>query len=433
MTSRRGTVWYGNRQVGHLREDEDHSLHFAYDSGWLNVGGFPVSINLPLSNGDEEVDASAFFAGLLPEGKVRQRICRQLGITLEDDTGLLLTIGEDCAGALSILPTGVSPGTERDLPKKLTTGEVNRIIRSLGEGASVVSGREQRFSLAGAQEKHAVIYDGSSYALPDRTNPSSHILKFETVRWVCFAEYIANDIARLIGLPVVTTEFLQIGKQDEAVPYLRIERYDRKRGESGNFFRLHQEDLLQALGVSTIFKYQHDGGPSIKDIADLLRENTARPIDSLSHLRDWQILNYLIGNWDGHAKNIALLYAPYQAVPVFAPLYDLIAIEFLNLVRPGTWSRDMAFSIGEHHKPERVTRADWETFAKDLGMPPKRVLGRLEELANCLPEAAGKAHQTFIENHGDKVVYDKLEELVRKRCRWTLNSVFANRSGNRVE
>ena len=426
MTSRRGGVWYGKRQVGSLREDGDHGLRFAYDGGWLDEGGFPVSINLPLSNGDEEVDAHAFFSGLLPEGKVRRRICRQLGITPEDDTGLLLAIGEDCAGALSILPAGVSPGAERDSLRQLTASEVNRLIRSLGEDISVVSGGEQRFSLAGVQEKQPVIYDDNSYALPNRANPSSHILKFETVRWVCFAEYIANDIARLVGLPVVTTEFLQIGKQDETTPCLRIERYDRKRNESGNIIRLHQEDLLQALGEPTIFKYQHDGGPSVRDVAEVLRENTARPVGALSQLRDWQMLNYLIGNWDGHAKNLALLYAPNQAAPTLAPFYDLVAIEFLNLVRPGTWSRDMAFSIGGHHNPERVTRADWEVFAKDLGMPPKRLLGRLEELANCLPEAAGNALQAFTDNHGGKVVYDRLEGLVRKRCRWTLNSIFTS-------
>ena len=212
--------------------------------------------------------------------------------------------------------------------------------------------------------------------------------------------------------------------------YFCIERYDRERDASGNLIRLHQEDLLQAIGESTIFKYQHDGGPSIKDVAEVLRENTAWPINALSHLRDWQIFNYLIGNWDGHGKNLALLYAPDQAVPILAPFYDLVAIEFLNLVRPGPWSRDMSFFIGEHYMPEQITRADWVAFAKDLGMPPKRLLERLEELAAYLPEVAGNAHQAFTETHGDELVYDRLKESVSRRCRWTLNSVFANRPAN---
>ena len=64
-------------------------------------------------------------------------------------------------------------------------------------------------------------------------------------------------------------------------------------------------------------------------------------------------------------------------------------------------------------------------MAGDIGMPPKRLLGRLEELANRLPEVVGNVIQAFSEAHDDKVVYGKLYELVRKRCRWTLNSVFA--------
>ena len=427
MTGRCGVVWHGHRKVGNMREDEDLNLLFAYDNGWLNEGRFPVSISLPLSNEDREVDAGAFFFGLLPEGTVRQRICRELGIAFADETGLLLAIGGDCAGALSILPVGISPEDEPSPPKVVTGSEVNRMVRSLGQDASVFSGGERRFSLAGAQEKQPVIYDGNSYLLPDHINPSSHILKFETVPWVCFAEYIANAVAREVGLPVVTTEFLQIGKRDKAVPWLRIERYDRMRDEAGNLFRLHQEDLLQALGVPSILKYQRDGGPSIRDIAELLRERTARPVEALSHLRDWQMLNYLIGNWDGHAKNLALLYAPAQAAPVFAPFYDLISIEFLNLIRPGSWSRDMALSIGAQYRPERIARTGWEILADDLGMPQKRLLGRLEELADCLPLATEKALQTLTGTHDNKVVYSKLNELVRKRCRWTLNSVFASR------
>ncbi len=96
----------------------------------------------------------------------------------------------------------------------------------------------------------------------------------------------------------------------------------------------------------------------------LLPAHTARPAEALAQLRDWQILNCLIGNWDDHGKNLALLYGPGQAVPTLAPFYDLISIEFLNLLRPGTWARDMAFAIGEHHEPERITRSDWLTFAR---------------------------------------------------------------------
>lgn len=424
MTNRQGVVWYGDRRVGTLREDDSHTLHFAYDTGWLDKNGFPISIRLPLANGDMEADAHAYFEGLLPEGKVRQRICRRLGIDITDDSGLLLAIGEDCAGALSILPAGTAPGVAQVAPATLTLDQINRLVRSLGEDASVLTGENQRFSLAGVQQKQPLIFDGVKYALPDRYNPSSHILKFETVRRVCFAEYMANDMARRIELPVVNTEFLNSETADGSIPYLRIERYDRSKDASGNFVRLHQEDILQALGHTSIFKYQHGGGPSIGEIAELLRKYTARPIESLSCLRDWQIFNFLIGNWDGHAKNLALLYTPGESVPTLAPFYDLVAIEFFNLLSPGYWAREMAFNIGEHNVPERITRLDWQAFAKDIGMPPKRLLARLEELALVLPDVADAALQAFRHGYANEEVHEQLLEMVRRRCHWALNSVI---------
>lgn len=422
--SREGAVWYGEQRVGSLREDESHAWRFRYDAAWLAAGGFPISIRLPVSLGDEEVEAHAFFEGLLPEGKVRQRICRQRGIALEDDVGLLLAIGEDCAGALSILPAGAEPRSTRIPPQPLPSRDIERLIRSLGTETEALTGAAQRFSLAGAQEKQPVIYDGQVYALPDQLNPSTHILKFETVPRVCFAEHLANDMARRLGLPVVSCEFLRSGAGDEAIPYLRIARYDREVGADGQRRRLHQEDLLQALGEPTALKYQREGGPSISQVADLLREHVARPAEALGLLRDWQMFNYLAGNWDGHGKNLALLYAFGEGVPVLAPFYDLVAIEFLNLVRPRSWSRDMAFYVGEHPVPEQVTRLDWERFARDLRMPPKRVLARLEDLAQQLPDVAAQARAAFAEVQGDEPVLERLVESIERRCRWTLNSVF---------
>ena len=422
MNGRRGAVWHADRRVGALREDENRVLRFAYDGGWLDGSGFPVSIHLPLSLGDQEVDAHAFFAGLLPEGETRRRICGQRGVAPEDDTGLLLAIGEDCAGALSVLPAGVEPDTQPAPPTTLTQAQIHRLVRSHGDGAAILTGERQRFSLAGTQEKQPVIFDGDSYALPDRANPSSHLLKFETVRWVCVAECIANDMARRLGLPVVDTEFLRAGPED-GVPYLRIHRYDRARGADGRLERRHQEDLLQALGLSAALKYQRDGGPSISAVAELLRAHTARPVEALTRLRDWQIFNCLVGNWDGHGKNLALLYAPGHAVPTLAPFYDLISIEFLNVLRPGSWSRDMAFFIGERDVPERIRRSDWRSFARDLAMPPRRLLDRVAGLAAEVPVLARAARESFAQVHGDAPIYDRLEEAVRRRCRWTLESL----------
>lgn len=424
MAKRHADVWWHEQLVGYLREDQRGLIHFAYAGDWLDQDGFPVSVNLPLDQGDELVPAHGFFAGLLPEGGTRQRICRAYQLDDKDDMGLLLAIGEDCAGALSILPAGQRSSRDRSEPEALDDKELIEIVRQHGTTLESVTSQPRRFSLAGAQEKLTVRTNEGRFTLANQTYPSSHILKFETHKRVCFAERMANQIATAMGLPVVPTEYATVHADQTNVPYLRIERYDRQTDHAGHLLRLHQEDALQALGEPASMKYQSDGGPSLSDIAGLVRAHLAQPARSLQQLRDWQIFNYLCGNWDGHAKNIALLYHPGESVPVLAPFYDLVAIEFLNLLTPGSYKRDMALYIGDHAEPERIGKEDWRLLARQLGMPAKPLIQRVEELGRILPDLARESLETFASEHEVSEADEQLEESIRRRCHWVLNSVL---------
>lgn len=429
MAGRTGTVWFGNRLVGHLRENEESHVCFAYDPGWLDGTGFPISISLPLTYGDEEVKAHAWFTGLLPEGKARTLACMVNGIRETDTLGMLLAAGGDCAGALSILPSDESLSESAESSRELTVDELISLVNSAGEDMPTLPEGGVRFSLSGAQQKFAVVHVSGTYSLSTRTNPSSHILKFETEAGVCFAESITQAIAGETGLPVVETRFLQIDDGDERTPWLRIPRYDRNRDNDGTLVRVHQEDMLQALRLDPIHKYDPDYGPSLSAIARLLQAHAAQPAVALSTLLDWQILNCLLGNWDGHAKNLSLLYPPGQTAPMLAPCYDMVSIEYLNEVnrlnrRNRKWTRDMGLAVGEHVTPERITRSDWEQMAGDLGIPATTVLARLEEKATVLPDVTDRVLTAFMEQHVAKDDYIQMRNVVGTRCRQVLNSVF---------
>ena len=416
-------VWWNRRLVGRLREDERGLLHFSYDCDWLSGGGFPISVSLPLTLGEQESPAHSFFSGLLPEGGMRQRICRRQGVAEQDDVGLLLAIGGDCAGALTVLPAGMEPETElmMEPPQRLEPTTLAALIRGKGEGPTGGGSIPQRFSLAGAQEKLPVGMDGEGFWLPDGGHPSSHIIKFETIKRVCFAEFMANRITAALGLPVVETAYHLQQEQARAQPWLLISRYDRQREAGGRLIRLHQEDMMQALGEPVSLKYQSDGGPSMAAIAEVIRRQVERPALALALLRDWQIVNFLLGNWDGHGKNLALLYRPGISTPTLAPFYDLVSIEFLNQITPGSYAREMAFFIGDERKPERITRRHWEDFARALGMPPKPLLGRVLELAEALPPIARTCREAFAAEHGDSAIHHRLDKTLAKRCRATLS------------
>ncbi len=421
MTERRGGVWYGDRRVGEARAGDGGRLRFRYAAEWLD-DGFPISLTLPLSSGTDELDAHPFFEGLLPEGGARRRLCRQYRLSEDDDAGLLFAIGEDCAGALSILPDVLEPETLGGEPTPISQEDLARIVESQGQSLPTSRGR-RRFSLAGAQDKVPVIISGTTMSLPDRANPSTHILKLETIRKVCFAEIAGSDLAARMGLSVVDAEYRELSGGTGG-PFLLVERYDRYRDAEGCVRRLHQEDVAQALGHTSDAKYQEDGGPRLGDIAALLRRCTADPIESIRRLRDWQIFNYLLGNSDGHAKNLSLLYELGTPVPTLAPFYDLVCIKMLDRIGAGNYDRRMALFIGEQAEPERVTRDDWTALARSISVPPRTLLARLREMAERAPEEARATREAFAESFGDNQVYDRFEEAVRDRCGWTLRSVF---------
>ncbi len=419
MKPRHGSVWYEDQRVGGLRSDRRGILYFCYAPEWLS-GGFPISLQLPLSLGENEVNAHGFFQGLLPEGRSRLAVCRQLRIDPDDDAALLFAIGEDCAGALSIVSGEELPDEgQKGLPAELSAEEVTRIIDSRGAASTEILGESRRFSLAGAQEKLPVIVEGDRFFRPDRLHPSSHILKFETVQHVCFAEYATLELARKLGLEVVDCRFRSSDNRSQR-PCLLIERYDRYRDDAGTLHRLHQEDFIQALGYETMVKYEEDGGPGLADVFESLREHSPTPIPETGRVLDWQIFNYLSGNFDGHGKNLALLYGQNRALPVLAPFYDLVSIDFLNKAANANYTRTMAFYVGGEGEPERIGREAWRTFAREIGYRAPEVERRLLDMSDRMPAAAKRVREEFADRFGDKAVYDQFERVVARRCNRTV-------------
>jgi serine/threonine-protein kinase HipA len=236
---------------------------------------------------------------------------------------------------------------------------------------------------------------------------------------VCFAEHAGNAMARRLGLAVAPTHY----RVHDGTPYLIVERYDRHE-EAGVIRRLHQEDCAQALGLPPSLKYESDGGPELSEIAELLRRHTRDPVRDLERLRDWQLINLLIGNYDGHAKNLGLLYPTHEPTPVLAPFYDIVCIELMNRIGVTSYARELAFSFDGAVEPERIRRRDLEAWARAMHFPPKRLLSRLEELADAAPEAARTERTAFAAAHGDNQAYDYFEQSIGDRCRWILNNVI---------
>ncbi len=323
-----------------------------------------------------------FLDGLLPEGEARQTTANDFNLLREDTYGLLRALGRDCAGALVIQPGDEPPPP---LPTTLTAerlsdSEVAELVANLRDAPLGVGGRV-RVSLAGVQEKLLLtrMPDGT-WGRPVDGTPSTHILKPEITR---FHNTVENEVfcmrlARHLSLPVAGVETTTIGGRGIIV----IERYDRTVHADGAVERIHQEDFCQATGVLPDKKYEEDGGPSLRRIAEILQAVAASP-DALEHLLRAVTVNVLIANGDAHGKNFSLLHDPSGTIKL-APLYDLMSTLVYGDNR-------LAMYIDSVQRTDRVTRDRVVNEAVRWGMSERRASEIVADILDSFPAAANAA------------------------------------------
>jgi serine/threonine-protein kinase HipA len=375
--------------IASLERLSPDDLRLAYEPAIVErAAGEPViSTSLLVRSEPYRRDALLpFFDGLLPEDATRLRLARRLRLDVNDVFGFLREIGRDCAGALSVVPAGMDlSAEERDEVEWLDDRALAITIAELGERPLADEPRENiRISLAGVQDKMAVVLEGERIGLPRGLTPSTHILKPSSreqqrgrLRYPALVpnETFCVELARRSGLtaPAVAIRFV------DGEAFLLIERYDRVRHD-GRVTRLHQEDFCQALGVRSLQKYEADGGPGIDRYVELLRRWSANVASDVDELIDRIGFNYLIGNADGHAKNFSLLYAT-DGIRL-APAYDLVSTS----VYPSL-NQEMATAINGMHDARALQAVHWWKWFAALDLSAERYAVRLGALADRVQAA----------------------------------------------
>jgi serine/threonine-protein kinase HipA len=428
------------REVGRVRQTRGR-LGFRYADSWrLADGAYPLSLSMPLLQPDHgHGPIGAFLWGLLPDNEVvLQRWARQFKVSARSAFALIREVGEDCAGAIQFVPAErlaeIQSG-QADNVAWLTEDDIAERLRLLRTDAAAgrLEGDAGHFSLAGAQPKTALLYDGQRWGVPAGRIPTSHILKpaLPNLDGHVENEHICLNLARALGLPAARSEARMFGDQQTIV----IERYDRVdnwayapagSGETAMpiyrghlVHRVHQEDLCQALAVSPGQRYQADGGPGAAMIIDLLRSVVFPPVafspavvppavlpgeprsrqaesghsamapagsaatDDIATFRDALILNWLIGGTDAHAKNFSLLLGGRGLVRL-APLYDVATALVYPHLDP--MKARMAMSIGGEYRLDRIGPRHWRRFAAETRLNEAALISRIDEMATALPD-----------------------------------------------
>lgn len=399
-------VWWDADRVGLLFRDASNRMGFRYDESWLRGRGRAISTSLPLRTDpfpEQGATAHRFFANLLPEGAARSAIVRRLGIA-DTDFDLLCAIGGECAGALTILQIDRAPLFEGRY-RELDSEGFARYVRA--RGALPEMGRtlvRSRLSLAGAQDKCALLRRGETWFEPLGDAASTHILKFDSKDYsnVLVYEAFLTALARAVGLRTVEVE---LDRVDPRTRFLRVRRYDREVNDQGDISRLHQEDFCQALGIGHERKYEHDGGSSFADCIALVRARSIDPANDVEQLLRWQIFNAVAGNSDGHAKNLSFLHGVTGAR--LAPFYDLVCTRAIARI-----DARLAFSIGGQRRPADLERRHWQAFATDCDVGRRFLLGLVRETIDSLDEARAPTRAAFESRNGPTPALQRVERVV---------------------
>lgn len=366
--------------VGRLWLDDKKRFCFQYDKEWLERSRVPLSLSLPLRVDPYSDDEShPFFANLLPEEKIRAVIARNLGVSLNNDYGLLERIGGDCAGAVSLYPETGEPKREPGTYRELSLDELNTIISELPLRPLLAGEKGIRLSLAGAQKKLPIFYDEQNFHLGYGTAASNYIIKpaIENLDATVENEAFCMALAREVGLEVPRSFIHQHGDTRVFV----VKRFDRTVTSEGTK-RLHQEDFCQALHIPPEYKYESEGGPSLAACFNLVRQRSIRSGKDVLSLLNWVIFNYLIGNSDAHGKNISLLLLPEG--PMLAPFYDLLST---RIYAHYGLAEGLAMKIGGEADPRAIQKKHWEQFAEEVGIKPRLVLTRVLDMARKIQAA----------------------------------------------
>lgn len=385
------TVHLAGSRAGRLIRKDNGNLQFRYDAGY---SGPPVSWALPIrAEAHPHALCRAVFGGLLPEGDGREALARNLGVSPGNDYALLEEVGGDCAGAIVLLEPGEEIPASPTV-RQLSPADLDGILHELPQRPLAADPAEGiRLSLAGAQPKMPVIVDGDRIGQPTNlAAPTTHIVKPEPEAFPGLVdnEAFCMDLAREIGLP---TASVTKRRSQSGLPYLLVERYDRDLAAEP-IRRLHQEDFCQALGVPADRKYQSEGGPSVGEAVELLRNASPAPALDVPRLWEALVFNWAIGNCDAHAKNFSLLYA--GGAPSLAPFYDLVGTTmYPRLTTRLAMTIDGATDIGE------VDEGAWLKLASSVGLGERfarettaRVIARAKAEAPVVagrPEHANEA------------------------------------------
>lgn len=403
--SRALDVWMNGEHIGVWQLPNRRASEFVYDPAWLESPAFrPLSLSLPATSISPVVrgeQVNAFFDNLLPDSEtIRRRVQQQFRTASREAFDLLAAVGRDCVGAVQLLPLNEPPADiTRIEARPLDEAAVERaLINATAASARLGQAEDDdfRISIAGAQEKTALLWHEGRWCRPLGATPTTHLFKLPLgpvgnrqadMRTSVENEWLCAKLLQAFDIPVAHCEIKLFGQQKCLV----VERFDRKLHSSGAYWlRLPQEDFCQATGTPPHLKYEADGGPGMLDICKLLAHSEVRDADLRIFFKTL-ILFWMLRATDGHAKNFSLFLLSGGRYRM-TPMYDVLSAWPLigngaNQIPPQKVRLAQAWlGKNKHYLAEGVQQQHFDMTALKCGLGGQ-ARNVVEELVSAVPQA----------------------------------------------
>ena len=438
------SLWMNGLRVGEWRIPTRGPMELAYDPAWLAAPeARPLSLSLPLPLAPVPLTSAAvgsYFDNLLPDHEpIRRRIASRFRLADTSPFSLLAEIGRDCVGALQLLPVNAeAPDVRRiDAEPLIEAGveqALDRAVTPTGGMATAADGdAEFRISIAGAQDKTALLWHQGQWCRPLGATPTTHLFKLPLgliggqSRQIDFTASVDNEwlclrLLGLYGLPVPAAQIASFGKHRPLI----VERFDRRLVPAGDdtgawWLRLPQEDFCQVFAVPPTAKYERDGGPGIVEIASRLRlsvnPNARADVENFISA---QILFWMLAAIDGHAKNFSLQLLP-QGRYQLAPFYDVLSAWPVAGPAPSQINMHeakLAMSLrgkNRHRKIFEIQRRHFDSTAQLCGLDSAEPL--VERILALTPQVMAQAQRELPQGFSQQVLDRTLEGLADMAAR----------------
>ncbi len=321
-----------------------------------------------------------WFSNLLPEGRLRDWIAAERGVSAQREMELLTQVGHDLPGAVRVRPVE-SAAASGEWPEEF-----------VDEPSSGSAEHRLRFSLAGVALKFSMLADGDRLTLPAVDERGDWIVKLPdrvypdvprnelTMMRLAAAVGIETPAVRLVHRDEVSGLPERVWPDTEQWAYA-VERFDRTA--EGDL--VHIEDLAQVRNFYPDDKYLG----SYETVGALFYRG--HDAASLREFARRLTLDILISNGDAHLKNWSLIYRD-ERIPQISPAYDLVSTRYYM----GEEELGLRFGATKHF--DRVRLTDFDRLERRLGVELgladvgretiERVLARWPEVGESLRQNA---------------------------------------------